>query len=70
MNIDIGSIGSMINSVSGFFQSALGGIFGGLGLSSETGNGLLNFVKFFEVSGGLFLALFQKIASIFSGLAG
>ena len=64
MNFDISSI---LGTVSGFFQTALFGAFGFAGISSETGNGLVNFVKFFE-AGFVFLAnLFTKL---FSGLAG
>jgi len=64
MNFDIGSI---FGTISGVSQQVLGFFFGAAGLSSETGNGLLNFVRFFE-AGFVFLAnLFTKL---FSGLAG
>ena len=63
MNFDFGSIWGTLN---GFVNSALGGVFGALGLSSETGNGLLNFSRFIEMMGDFFITFFQKL---FSGLA-
>jgi len=64
MNFDLGSI---IGTVSGFFVSIQSVIYGAMGLSSETGNGLLNFWRLFE-AGLVFLAnLFTKL---FSGLGG
>ena len=64
MNFDISTI---FGTISGLSQTALGFIFNGLGVSSETGNGLLSFVRFFEVIGVFFANLITKISS---GLAG
>ena len=60
MNFDFGTI-------TGVFISLFSGLFGALGLSGETGNGLLKFVEFFGMIGDFFVKLFQKL---FSGLAG
>ena len=63
MNFDLGTI---FTTLSGFFQGALGGAFKLGGLSSETGNGILNFFKLFEMIGVFFVNLFTKL---FGGLA-
>jgi len=64
MNFDIGSI---LGTVGGVFVTIQSTLFGWMGLSSETGNGLLNFGRFIEAGLVFLVNLFTKL---FSGLAG
>ncbi|MCL1951402.1 MAG: hypothetical protein FWF60_01100 [Oscillospiraceae bacterium] len=59
MNLDLGGI-------TGFFAGALNLLFGLTGVSTETGNGLLGFLKFFEMIGDFFIKLFQKLTGGFA----
>ena len=63
MNFDLGNI---FTTLSGFFQGALGWTFTQGGLSSETGNGILNFFRAFDMFIAFLGNLFTKL---FSGLA-
>jgi len=50
-------------------MTAMSTVFGFLGVSGDTGNGYLNFVKFFELSLDFIVKAFTKLFSGISGLA-
>jgi hypothetical protein len=53
-------------TITGLIMQGFGAIFRPLGVSGETGNGLLEFVRFFGVMGDLIVRFFQRIFSGFS----
>jgi len=59
MNFDIGAI---FGTIGGVFESVLGGIFGIAKLPTDTGNGLLNFWRFFEAGFVFLVNLVQKLS--------
>ena len=59
-----------MSTVFGGIMTVMSTAFGFLGVSGDTGNGYLNFVKFFEMSLDFLSKIFAKLFSGISGLAG
>ncbi|MCL2299169.1 MAG: hypothetical protein FWC27_03360 [Firmicutes bacterium] len=57
MNFDINAI---LGTANGFLASTLGAIYKAIGLSNETGSGLLNFVSFFAMLEDIFVKLIAR----------